>query len=117
MFPRFAQGQKRGDGADGDGVPGWNRGFWPRNLGTVYNQLRDHDKAKVYFDAAAELVGERDANGQLILDKEEPIAAMRKELDWKDWKMAMDYGDIVWYIGFRKGEMAHNWLWLYIYII
>lgn len=42
-----------------------------RNLGTVYNQLRDHDKAKVYFDAAAELVGERDANGQLILDKED----------------------------------------------
>ncbi|CAK9071013.1 unnamed protein product [Durusdinium trenchii] len=42
-----------------------------RNLGTVYNQLREHDKAKVYFDAAAELVGERDSNGKLILDKED----------------------------------------------
>ncbi|CAJ1333507.1 unnamed protein product [Effrenium voratum] len=42
-----------------------------RNLGTVYNQLREHDKAKVYFDAAAELVGGRDANGELILDKED----------------------------------------------
>ena len=42
-----------------------------RNLGTVYNQLREHDKAKVYFDAAAELVGQRDSNGELILDKEE----------------------------------------------
>jgi len=29
-----------------------------RNLGTVYNQLRQFDKAKTYFDAAAELVGE-----------------------------------------------------------
>lgn len=43
-----------------------------RNLGTVYNQLREHDKAKVYFDAAAELVGQRDSNGELILDKEDP---------------------------------------------
>jgi len=42
-----------------------------RNLGTVYNQLREHDKAKVYFDAAAELVGQRDSNGELILDKED----------------------------------------------
>eukprot|EP00913_Durusdinium_trenchii_P009883 g9276.t1 len=33
--------------------------------------LREHDKAKVYFDAAAELVGERDSNGKLILDKED----------------------------------------------
>jgi tetratricopeptide (TPR) repeat protein len=31
-----------------------------RNLGTVYNQLRQHDKAKIYFDAAAELVGRVD---------------------------------------------------------
>eukprot|EP00929_Paragymnodinium_shiwhaense_P081194 TRINITY_DN42427_c0_g3_i1.p1 TRINITY_DN42427_c0_g3~~TRINITY_DN42427_c0_g3_i1.p1 ORF type:complete len:592 (-),score=189.25 TRINITY_DN42427_c0_g3_i1:46-1821(-) len=29
-----------------------------RNLGTVYNQLRQFDKAKEYFDAAAELVGD-----------------------------------------------------------
>jgi len=29
-----------------------------RNLGTVYNQLREFDKARTYFDAAAELVGE-----------------------------------------------------------
>ena len=41
-----------------------------RNLGTVYNQLRQHDKAKVYFDAAAELVGGRDEQGELVLDKE-----------------------------------------------
>ena len=35
-----------------------------RNLGTVYNQLREHDKAKVYFDAAAELVGKRTEQAQ-----------------------------------------------------
>eukprot|EP00913_Durusdinium_trenchii_P024421 g22924.t1 len=29
-----------------------------RNLGTVYNMLRDHDKAKIYFNAASQLVGE-----------------------------------------------------------
>ena len=60
--------------------PGPKKGGWggPRNLGTVYNQLRDHDKAKVYFDAAAELVGERDANGQLILDKEEPAGHAKR---------------------------------------
>eukprot|EP00928_Gymnodinium_smaydae_P044688 TRINITY_DN2980_c0_g1_i1.p1 TRINITY_DN2980_c0_g1~~TRINITY_DN2980_c0_g1_i1.p1 ORF type:complete len:610 (+),score=177.43 TRINITY_DN2980_c0_g1_i1:110-1939(+) len=28
-----------------------------RNLGTVYNMLREHDKARVYFEAAAALVG------------------------------------------------------------
>eukprot|EP00931_Biecheleriopsis_adriatica_P067904 TRINITY_DN41959_c0_g1_i1.p1 TRINITY_DN41959_c0_g1~~TRINITY_DN41959_c0_g1_i1.p1 ORF type:complete len:660 (+),score=160.04 TRINITY_DN41959_c0_g1_i1:206-1981(+) len=42
-----------------------------RNLGTVYNQLREHDKAKVYFDAAAELIGQRDEQGNLVLDKED----------------------------------------------
>ncbi|CAE7558016.1 KLCR1 [Symbiodinium pilosum] len=42
-----------------------------RNLGTVYNQLREHDKAKVYFDAAAELVGKKTAEGKLLLDKED----------------------------------------------
>lgn len=42
-----------------------------RNLGTVYNQLREHDKAKVYFDAAAELVGRKDDQGNLVLDKED----------------------------------------------
>lgn len=31
-----------------------------RNLGTVYNQLRQFDKAKTYFDAAAELLGRMD---------------------------------------------------------
>ncbi|CAE8595341.1 unnamed protein product, partial [Polarella glacialis] len=31
-----------------------------RNLGTVYNQLRQFDKAKVYFEAAAELLGRTD---------------------------------------------------------
>lgn len=29
-----------------------------RNLGTVYNQMRQFDKAKEYFDAAAEMMGE-----------------------------------------------------------
>lgn len=42
-----------------------------RNLGTVYNQLREHDKAKVYFDAAAELVGKKNEQGELLLDKED----------------------------------------------
>ncbi|CAJ1335988.1 unnamed protein product [Effrenium voratum] len=31
-----------------------------RNLGTVYNMLREHDKAKTYFEAASELVGQRE---------------------------------------------------------
>ena len=36
-----------------------------RNLGTVYNQLREHDKAKVYFDAAAELVGKKNEQARI----------------------------------------------------
>lgn len=48
-----------------------------RNLGTVYNQLRQHDKAKVYFDAAAELVGGRDEQGELVLDKEAAAFSVR----------------------------------------
>ena len=39
-----------------------------RNLGTVYNQLREHDKAKVYFDAAAELVGHWDSVRSMTCD-------------------------------------------------
>eukprot|EP00933_Yihiella_yeosuensis_P042976 TRINITY_DN37658_c0_g1_i1.p1 TRINITY_DN37658_c0_g1~~TRINITY_DN37658_c0_g1_i1.p1 ORF type:complete len:648 (-),score=147.95 TRINITY_DN37658_c0_g1_i1:81-2024(-) len=40
-----------------------------RNLGTVYNQLREFDKAKVYFDAAAELVNQGRTDGRQ--DKED----------------------------------------------
>ncbi|OLQ06598.1 hypothetical protein AK812_SmicGene10069 [Symbiodinium microadriaticum] len=46
-----------------------------RNLGTVYNMLREHDKAKIYFEAASNLVGAREKEDLWNLG----IVAMHKQ--------------------------------------
>lgn len=60
-----------------------------RNLGTVYNQLREFDKAKVYFQQAADLIGRMDKEdlwnlGLVAKNKgnyEEGIAMLEKALE------------------------------------